>query len=209
MAYSNEASGGPAEAVERITRSTIASGGLLAMGAAFVVEYQGYARSVAAVMLFSGAVLFSAGMGVALKLRVDDETTPRDAGQFEWYMRACTMPLSALLVTLFVAPDVWAAVSGNGTVDLVYLGVAATLTATLFLELVLFRLRPKLNDELSRAYAAGAMGWGFVAGFAGSAVVLALMMIEPGIGVMAMMPMMVVSVWVAGLRLAWLMGRGG
>lgn len=194
----------------RIWTSTFAACGLFAMISAFVLDIEGFSRSVSATVLFSGVVLFNAGMGAALlRATTGVSMTARDVQQFQWYSRAGTMPLSALLVTIFVAPDMWAAVSRSGEANAVFLLVAGFLTVGLFLEFVLYRLRPLLDDELSRSYVANAMGWGFVAGFIGIGIVLTLMLISLQHGVMAILPTMVMSVWVAGLRLSFLMALAG
>lgn len=193
--------------LERLLRSLVVGAGLVAMGAGFVLDYQGFSRPICATILFSGVVLFSSGVSGSLLRSSRHAETRRDRLQINWYGRLGVMPLAALLVSLFVSRDVWAAVSGEGKADYVFLAVAGALTVSSFLELTLFRLRPLLDEELTRVYASSAMAWGFVGGFIGAGVVLALMVIDHRIGVMALMPMMAISVWVAGLRLFWLMGQ--
>jgi len=188
-----------------MSRNVFAGLGLLAMMAAFVLDFNGISRLYSGVILFSGVVLFSSGIGESLSGLGGRSATRSDARQALWYGKLGAMPLAALLVALFVGRDVWALVSGEGEVQIVWLVVAAALIGGSFFELVLFRLRPLLDEELTRAYATAAMVWGFVAGFIGAAVVLGLMVMELRVGVMALLPMMAVMVWVAGLRLFWLM----
>ena len=198
---------GEAALIDRVLRSGVAGAGLVAMATAFVLDAQGFSRSVSATMLFSGVVLFSTGVSMALgpSRRNGAQTSVRDEHQALWSGRLGVMPLAGLLVSVFVAKDVWAMVSGAGAYSTVFVLVAVALTLGSFGELVMFRLRPLLDDELTRAYAHSAMGWGYVAGFVGAGVVAASAVLDLRIAVMAMLPMMALSVWVAGLRLFWLM----
>ncbi|MEG1452532.1 hypothetical protein [Brevundimonas sp.] len=172
------------------------------------------ARAVSVPVVVAGLAIMFAGIQVGLRfkdLRVPPhlQASVREVRQGQWVVNLVLVTGAAVAVSVFAAPQMWNAVSGGAAVQWPVLLVAFVFMLMGLGELTLYRWRPLLDEEITRRFAGEAKAWGFVAAMAGMAVVTGLMLVDLRWGVMALWPVMAVALWVAGLRLWWLMRGGG
>lgn len=186
-------------------------GAVMVLGV-MVLAQRGLGRAVSVPLVLFGLAIMLAGILAGLRfkdLRVPPElqASMREVRQGQWVVNLVLITGAAVAVSVFAGAQMWNAVSGEAAVQWPVLMVAAVLMLTGLIELTLYRWRPLLDEEITRRFAGEAKAWGFVAAVAGMAVSMGLMVVDLRWGVSSLLPVMAGSLWVAGLRLWWLMRR--
>lgn len=197
------------EAGYRVSVACTLLGAVVVLGV-IVLAQRDMARAVSMPLVLAGlAIMF---LGILAGLRFKDLRVPpelqasmREVRQGQWVVNLVLVTGVAAAVSVFAGAQMWNAVSGEVAVQWPVLMVAAVLMLTGVIELTLYRWRPLLDEEITRRFAGEAKAWGFVTALAGMAAAMALMLVDLRWGVSSLLPVMAVSLWVAGLRLWWLM----
>ncbi|GAA0384573.1 hypothetical protein GCM10009093_09390 [Brevundimonas terrae] len=186
-------------------------GAVMVLGV-MVLAQRGLGRAVSVPLVLFGLAIMLAGILAGLRfkdLRVPPElqASMREVRQGQWVVNLVLITGAAVAVSVFAGAQMWNAASGEAAVQWPVLMVAAVFMLIGLIELTLYRWRPLLDEEITRRFAGEAKAWGFAAAVAGMAVSMGLMLVDLRWGVSSLLPVIAGSLWVAGLRLWWLMRR--